>query len=425
MRAASRGQAQPGAKAKAKAKAKAQAARHAAGPRTQGQEPPWRKTREGSRPRSPTGGRSGGRRDASGGAARENSTLHVDAKRVKDDVDRWDVVAQAARLVGFDGLLGHAEAGKQQALKAKAAALPPHHRVEHLRKRLRQAEEELARRSARVETTELEIDRLQARLRVEVEERDDQYNATEELKVELQGAEDQLNSQGEPKPVGRQVQGGNDWLVGELQKLKARLETAGGSLSDDISHTFDIGATGIAEAYQECVESRRRVNAQEAADHKLAYKLQNQEFGNNVGDKRARDDDAHDSQGDNLMGGEAAETGATAGESSAWRLQVKTGKVRIHAAPTPAPPMPSATERSSETPLGPIATVPRGRQPSRTADRDRSPRRPRASGTPAASGETGTLAAPPGETSAPAMPSTTEQQPDGGITPAVSSSLSP
>ena len=236
-RAASRGQAQAKAKAKpgAKAKAypKAQAARDAAGPRTQGQEPPWRKTREGSRTRSLTGGRSGVRRAASGSSAVEGHALRVDARRVKDPVCKWDVLASVARDFGDDALLEQAETSKQQALKAKADAMPPNQRVEHLRYRLRQAEEELVRRNNTVESTEIEIDGLQARLKIEVEERDTQEDVARELKLELQHAEDQLITQAEQKPVGRQVRSGNDGLVMLLKEVKAHLtRTAGGSHGD-------------------------------------------------------------------------------------------------------------------------------------------------------------------------------------------------
>ncbi len=254
-RAASRGQAQAKAKAKAgaKAKAKAQAARHAAGPRAQGQEPPWRRPRAGSRTRSPTGGRSGGRRAASGGAAAESNriiTIHVDPKRTGDPLHQAETYLNVARGFGDETLLAQAQANKQKALKAKADSLSPRQRAEHLRKHARQAEEDLTRRHNAVESTEMEIDVLQARLKIEVEERDDQENVVQDLKIELQRADDQIrDTVASPRPVGRQVQGGNDGLVKALEQIKAHCaQAAGGSLPDHISRNFDISAMGIAEA---------------------------------------------------------------------------------------------------------------------------------------------------------------------------------
>ena len=62
-----------------------------------------------------------------------------------------------------------AAASRERAIQDKTARMPLPHRVEHLRKRLRQAQEETGKRMQQCEITETEIDKLQSRLRVEQE----------------------------------------------------------------------------------------------------------------------------------------------------------------------------------------------------------------------------------------------------------------
>jgi hypothetical protein len=86
----------------------------------------------------------------------------------------------------------------------------------------------------------------------------------------------------------------------------------------------------------------------------------------------------------------------------AWQQAKKKGKGRVPVCPpsrTHEPGTSSAAPQLSGVaaatgPVGPLATVPRGRTPERRPDRARSPRRPQATGTPATTGESGSLADP-------------------------------
>jgi hypothetical protein len=98
--------------------------------------------------------------------------------------------------------------------------------VDHLRKRLRQAELEYQRCCRTVEATEVDIDKLQARIKVEVEERDDASDRVDDLRIELHNAEQELPPPAGVKPVGRQVPTGNQGAKEMLHSLKALLTRA-------------------------------------------------------------------------------------------------------------------------------------------------------------------------------------------------------
>ena len=190
------------------------------------------------------------------------------------------------------------------------------------------------------------------------------------------------------------------------------------------------------------METKSARTAQEAEDAKIAFQEQAKELNIQIGHKHGRSDPTNDFQGDDVMGDVAAAMRAAGwqgaeDEAGVWQQQRKKGRRPPQPSqPTPAaattqphteqpsegqetPAIPSATGQASEEPIGPLATAPRGR----AADRDRTPRRARAAGTPAASAETGTLASGGREESG--IPPGTAQPSDGAITPAVSSSISP
>ena len=135
--------------------------------------------------------------------------IRIQAKRLqKDLVHKWQKYTEFATKAGDDEFRRLAEANLEAALRQKAAAMPPAQRVEHLRKRLRAAEEELARRSRQVDATEAEIDILQSRHKQEVESRDDFSSKLDDLREELQEAEAIL-----PKPLGLRRWGVNyHWI---------------------------------------------------------------------------------------------------------------------------------------------------------------------------------------------------------------------
>ena len=95
--------------------------------------------------------------------------------------------------------------------------------MEHLRKRLREAELEHQRCCRTVEATEVDIDKLQARLRLEVEARDDASDRVDDLRIELHKAEQELPPPAGVKPVGRQLPTGNQGVKEMLHNLKALL----------------------------------------------------------------------------------------------------------------------------------------------------------------------------------------------------------
>jgi hypothetical protein len=358
----------------------------------------------------------------------------VDEKRIKDPVYKWELYSKLARQAQDDEFLKLAQANMEAAMREKANALPPTQRVDHLRKRLRLAEEELGNRAHTVEMTEIEIDKLQARLKLEVESRDDFYDKVADLRVELQAAEAQLPKPEGVRPVGRQVQSGDLGVVERLRELRELLvREAGGGLTSELSDDFDRHATAIAEMHQECREVKASKEEQMAEDVKLAVKLQAQELSFQVGSKHARCDARHDEKGDGIMA-DASAMQQAAEDEEPWqqqRHQKRRGKGSGVPTCPPASASAAATSsgaqlRSSERVMGPIATAPRGRSDERRSDRDRSPRRPKAAGTPAAAAEAGSLA-PPAQGTPPGSPeriSSDSEESSGGITPAVSSSLS-
>jgi hypothetical protein len=315
--------------------------------------------------------------------------------------------------------------------------MPPAQRVDHLRKRLRSAEEELARRSRAVDATEAEVDALQARLKLEVESRDDFSSKIDDLRVELQDAEDKLPRPSGPKKVGRQLPLGHQGVVERLREVRDLLiRESGGALTTDVTADFDKYASAIVDLHQECSDAKAAKEAQVASDAKMAFRLQVAESCSHSGAKHARDDTHHDEQGDGLMGDGADQGDGEAERNDEWQKVGKKGKGRVPVCP-PSKPQEPGTSSAASLLLGAGAaadsTVPsRGRTPERRPDRARSPRRPQATGTPATSGESGTLAQPvvePTRVELGTPPGAPPPDPlsaaaRGDVTPAVSSSLS-
>ncbi len=126
------------AKAKAKAKTKAQ-------PSSQEQPRPWNIF-------SATGERS---------ASEGGGDLRLDPKRASDDIHRLEAYSWVARFFGDKEVLQNLEANRRKALQAKADKMPPSQRVDHLKKRYKEAMDELRKLIAAQEATDAEIRKLQ------------------------------------------------------------------------------------------------------------------------------------------------------------------------------------------------------------------------------------------------------------------------
>ncbi len=141
----------------------------------------------------------------------------------------------------------------------------------------------------------MDIDKLQARLRLEVEARDDASDRVDELRIDLHKAEEDLPPPAGVKPVGRQVQTGNLGVKEMLVNMKALLvREAGGALTSELSTDFDIHATAFMDMHQERVETKMAKTAQEAEDAKLAFQEQAKELNFQIGHKHGRSDPTND-----------------------------------------------------------------------------------------------------------------------------------
>ena len=379
------------------------------------------------------------------------TSIHkVDHKKAKEDpVYGWGQLEALARNLNLDPALEFATRSKQQALQEQFAAMPPTQKVDHLKKQLRTAEAELQKRIDVVEATEDDIDRLQQRLKAEVAARDDQQDVVSRLALELQEAEAQVPPAADPRPVGRQLQAGDQGIKEGLRQLKAAIEReAGGRLTTELDTDFEIHSAALLGVYNEIKEVNEARAAQEAEDRKMALRVQAREL--QTSGKHARDDQPHDHDGDDVMSDahnkEALEEDWQQRQSRCRRTG-SSSKAAQATGPTPSPTgpqsdaveaeaAPSTTAPTSAQAMGPLATVSRGR----AQDRDRTPRRAKAAGTPAAATATGTLQEPSATeqkcAGTPAAATTsgllneppTATQPsteaNGEITPAVSSSVS-
>ncbi len=184
-------------------------------------------------------------------------SLHIDDKRLRDPVYRYGLQADFARRTHDAAMEREAEGNKEAALRERTAALPPHQRVEHLRKRVRTAQEELNRRRRQVEDTEVEIDKLQSRLKLEVESRDDHIEKVQTFQIELQAAEDSLPRPGSAKPVGRQVRCGDGGFVDQLQCLPEQLSRKfGGALTTELRTDLTMHIQAIMDVFKEAAEAK-------------------------------------------------------------------------------------------------------------------------------------------------------------------------
>jgi hypothetical protein len=194
---------------------------------------------------------------------------------------------------------------------------------------------------------------------------------------------------------------------------------AGGRLTKELCTDFLVHSAAFKDILKEVREVNEAKAAQEGEDRRMALREQAREL--QLSGKHARDDRPHDSDGDDVMDDAHSKEALDADWQQPLSRCRRTGSSSSNAAqaarattsPTRAPSgaaeeeaTPPATAQTLAQAVGPLATVARGR----TQDRDRSPRRAKAAGTPAAAPATGTLqeALATGQQSAKA---------DGGITP--------
>ena len=253
--------------------------------------------------------------------------------------------------------------------------------------------------------TEAQLHQLQARSKEQYEEVEDQREVVEEIREALERAEMDVPPKGAPKPVGRQIQHGDqeatlgsmsftDVLKFAKQKFFAE---AGGTVSDVLSRRAIQGFDLIHSARHEIAEDRKAVEAQVADDRRKAVQLHKELnlSGVQTCDKRTRDD-CTDVEGDELMaeaaGGLDAEEDA-AGEPWQKVASRRKGKGGIRAPQDdPSASSSSAPAQRSASNVGPLATTPPSQvDAAARSDRDRSPRRSSAAGTPAAATDSGTL----------------------------------
>ncbi len=298
-----------------------------------------------------------------------------------DKLRMLDLLIRVATHHQDEGRRQEFEAQRQKMLEEKADNLPPTQKVAHLQKRHRLAMEELRKLLRAQEAVDLEYDQLRRR-RTELHERvEDQRDMAERLRDAVEQAEMEIPPKQEPRPVGKQLHHSDPTSGKELLKKlsvddlleevtdKIRQASGGQDLTDRMT---EQGANLLSAAFASAIQEREDRRAAERLDRELNGQ------GLQSGDKRAREV-RQDRAGDECMM-EHADLPIDDDEANPQPWQVagrKKGKGRLGPAKGP-----QAAAASSST-----------GQPSSTsqADRDRSPRRPTARGTPGVAAASGTL----------------------------------
>ncbi len=228
---------------------------------------------------------------------------------------------------------------------------------------------------------------------------EDQRDMVEAARVELENAELELPPTAAPKTVGRQVHARDLDSVFRsapipalLEALSARYsEEFGEDIADVVGRRTMQGFDLLHAANAELQESRREIKEQVEADRKAAVQLHKaiNLQGVQSGDKRERDGHVDRSGDERMNRDEGVHDAAYDEDYPEFQEPARRKKGKGREAPTTTS---SASVEPSAFPLGPLATAPRAAADTGARQaRDRSPRRPLASGTPAAAMESGSL----------------------------------
>ncbi len=338
--------------------------------------------------------------------------LHLDPKRVDDELYMIESFAKVAKHFKKTEMMDQLETSRRQALRARAENMPPKQRLDHLRKRHKEALAELKRLNQVKDATENEINMLKARCREESKAAEAQRELIEEVRKAIEEAELDMPPTERPRPVGPQ-----DPKIALKEALKT---TAIPIILDVLSDRYDkeFGAAISEEqvcgrrtrmaldmlqsAHDELQAERevhqRQVDEDAKVARRLHLKLNPQEV--QQGDKRGREVDL-DRGGDERMGVQNADRDDDAG----WQIAKgsKKGKGITLSPIIPGIPIPVG-------PIGPLATAPRASQASSSSGRHHLQERPSASGTPAKATASGSLQT-SGEKETPVVRATTSAAP--------------
>ena len=364
------------------------------------------KAKPGAKPKAkptpaPWAGRSPTMRQSDGGES-DSADLHLDPKRVDDEIYMIESFTKLARHFKKADMIDQLEVSRRKAIRAKAEQLPPKPRVDHLRKCYKEAMQELRKRQQAQEATEMEIKRLKECSLEQYKTVEDQRELAGEIRAALEEAELDLPPQETPKPVGPLDQKSalraalrRSSIPQILDELSDRYSKEfGEEITDEhlIGRRTQQGFDMLQSAHDELIEERQKQHRQVEEDRRTAEKLHRELNPQDVhlGAKRGRAVN-EDGAGDERMGVGAAENPAVDEE---WTLATggrKKGKGRVDALVGAAAATSSAKGPTIRIPLGPLATAP---SPTAGGAREahRQPtKKPSTTGTAAVATESGSL----------------------------------
>ena len=338
----------------------------------------------------------------SDGRAGDAADLHLDPTRVDDELYMIESFAKLARHFRKTDMIDQLEHSRRKAIRAKAEQMPPKQRVDHLRKRYKEAIQELKKLQQAQEATEEEIRRLKERSLEQYKTVEDQRELAGEIRAALEEAELDLPPLEKPQPVGPLDQASalraalrRSSIPQILDELSDRYSKEFGTeISDErlIGRRTQQGFDMLQSAHDELLEERQKQKRQVEEDRRTAEKLHRELNPLEVqpGDKRGRAVDV-DGVGDERMGDGSEENQA---DDDEWQISTggrKKGKGGIGAMFGKAAAKSSAKGSAIQIPLGPLATAPR---PAATGAREVRPsttKKPLTTGTPAVATTSGTL----------------------------------
>jgi hypothetical protein len=229
--------------------------------------------------------------------------LHLDPKRVDDELYMIESFVKVAKHFRKTEMIDQLETSRRQALRVRAENMPPKQRLDHLRKRHKEALAELKRLTQVQDATENEISRLKARSREEYKAVEDQRDLIEEIRTATEEAELDMPPTERPRPVGPQDP--KSALKEILKKSSIPLildvlsdkydKEFGAAISEE--HVFGrrtrMGLDMLHSAHDELQAEREAHQRQVDEDAKVARTLHHQLNPQDVqhGDKRGREVD--------------------------------------------------------------------------------------------------------------------------------------
>ncbi len=249
----------------------------------------------------------------SGEGADGATGLRLDPQRINDELYMVESFATLARHFQQTEMITQLEHRRRTVMRAKAEGMPPKQRIDHLRKRHREAMTELRRLIKVQAATEDEIRLLQERSRAQHDAVEDQRDLAEELGTAMEEAELDMPPTEHPRPVGPLDQQGAlraalrkssiPQILDELSDKYSR--EFGESVSEEhvIGRRTLQGFNMLQAAHDELTEERKTQNRQVEEDRRAAVKLHRELNPLEVqpGDKRGRAVDV-DPAGDERMG---------------------------------------------------------------------------------------------------------------------------